>query len=94
MLSVVWGGRGRTCTVVKLLTRRGCKGELFGKRTKGELHVEGGKNACKEPENSLLLAGRGQHSCTYLLLAKEVMSFLSFLESVCWVLLNGPCQYP
>ena len=42
MLSVVWGGRGCTCTVVKLLTRRGCKGEMFGKRTKGELHVEGG----------------------------------------------------
>ena len=37
MLSVVWGGRGCTCTVVKLLARRGCKGEMFGKRTKGEL---------------------------------------------------------
>ena len=42
MLSVVWGGRGCTCTVVKLLTRRGCKGEMFGERTNGELHVEGG----------------------------------------------------
>ena len=42
MLSVVWGGRGCTGTVVKLLTRRGCKGEMFGERTKGELHVEGG----------------------------------------------------
>ena len=41
VLSVVWGGRGCTCTVVKLLTRRGCKGELFGKRRKGELEGEG-----------------------------------------------------
>ena len=39
MLSVVWGGRGCTCTVVKLLTRRGCKGEMFGKRRKGELEA-------------------------------------------------------
>ena len=37
MLSVVWGGRVCTCTVVKLLTRRGCKGEMFGKSRKGEL---------------------------------------------------------
>ena len=43
MLSVVWGGRGCTCTVVNLLTRRGCKGELFGKRRKGELEGEKGR---------------------------------------------------
>ena len=42
MLLVVWGGRGCTCTVVKLLTRRGCKGEMFGKRRKGELEGEKG----------------------------------------------------
>ena len=35
MLSVMWGGRVCTCTVVKLLTRRGSKGEMFGKRGKG-----------------------------------------------------------
>ena len=43
MLSVVWGGRVCTCTVVKLLTRRGGKGELFGKRRKGELGGEKGR---------------------------------------------------
>ena len=43
MLSVAWGGRGCTCTVVKLLTRRGCKGEMFGKRRKGELEGEKGR---------------------------------------------------
>ena len=42
MLSVEWGGRVCTCTVVKLLTRRGCKGEMFGKRRrKGEGEREG-----------------------------------------------------
>ena len=47
MLSVVWGGRGCTCTVVKLLTRRGCKGETFGK---GELKGEKGRGREKERE--------------------------------------------
>ena len=50
MLSVVWGERGCTCTVVKLLTRRGCKGELFGKRSKGELEGEKGRGREKERE--------------------------------------------
>ena len=43
MLSVVWGGRGCTSTVVKSLTRRVCKGEMFGKRRKGELEGEKGR---------------------------------------------------
>ena len=43
MLSVVWGGRVCTYTVVKLLTRRGSKGEMFGKRRKGELEGEKGR---------------------------------------------------
>ena len=37
------GREGCTCTVVNLLTRRGCKGEMFGKRRKGELEGEKGR---------------------------------------------------
>ena len=52
MLSVVWGERVCTCSVVKLLTRRGSKGEMFGKRRKGELEGEKGRKGRGEREGA------------------------------------------
>ena len=62
MLSVVWGC---TCTVVKLLTRRGCKGELFGKRRKGELEGEkgGGGGGGGERERRSVKKGGDVRQC-------------------------------